>query len=236
MSMCACGAEVCNASCGNHPLGTSSHRLGLLGVLGDLLRLFGDLTCCQLHICETELSAELPAALRMACMSNADEEGCGGLGFWVGYRSESSSASICIFVRSVSFCAPKPREVSATNQWRIYIIYIYAHIPPQAHRIWGMWGSDYRTSKAISYLLKGDYNTWQRRYRNSSGCRAQKTLLEDAFSAGKQSAIIVIVTTIILTIKITRRTYIYIYIYMVPPPPPKNLPFICSSNMYSSYP
>ena len=32
------------------------------------------------------------------------------------------------------------------------------HSPPQADRIWGVWGPHYRIPKAIFYLLKGDYN------------------------------------------------------------------------------
>ena len=30
--------------------------------------------------------------------------------------------------------------------------------PPSVDRIWGLWGSHYNISKAVFYLLKGDYN------------------------------------------------------------------------------
>ena len=64
---------------------------------------------------------------------------------------------------SRSQCCTRPQDAAWAILFNVVITQFFPPVvhnmysPPEAGRIWGIWGSYYNIPKAIVYLLKGDY-------------------------------------------------------------------------------
>ena len=77
--------------------------------------------------------------------------------------SNSSQIASCVvrLFRSINqlsmFGVPEPQKYVESLPFGLYLG-VLGYGPPEVDRIWRIWGSYSNIPKAMSYLLKGDYN------------------------------------------------------------------------------